>query len=555
MEAILKSVKSLNSQQHKKSQPHKTLRQTTLRRTTLTTLRQAILCGLTCLVPALGSVAVAQDININLNTYTQLQEQLDAVKTSISHDRLATVKHFDAARNTYKQLRPSLQDARNAQLLNDAINRARAAQSRTPAEVKAQIDFARGLMRKALYDQTLSKWTNNPNSVKTDGARIQLLGREFALEDVHINALAKEAKSGQFTRAAWRLQRSAIVKTRAYLKRTPPQRTEDAYLNLIKATSWFSSLQADGQRLQPPLMMSQFEKASQQLSAGQIPALKKSLKELDVGTNRLLKVFAKAPSKASNVNLADHQPAPTVLQNTALFSGGVIGAYAALAKAYAAADHGNPEQAREELAQVQPALEGANSPLTRDQGYATFLRNLKATQQRKGVRPADISSLIAGLDQLERSVTGGSPSIADRVSALSGSFFSGIWRAVLFLLLGLFALWPLRLMRIAFGAHRAWNTLFWSLILFMMPLFLEGFFGTLSFLGDMLNLGFMRPLSNFTLTQGSYGLLLQFVMTAAAIGLATYSFYQLCTQFGLIGTPQKQASPPPSDIDWDEEAS
>ncbi|GAA5533760.1 hypothetical protein [Deinococcus aluminii] len=519
---------------------------------------------------AAGS-AGAQD----LTAYRTLAQSLEAaaqVRPSSAERALAELDRAEAA---YARLAPTLQNKQLLGGLRGTLDGARGALARTPAEVQAQVLLARGLMRKALYDQTLTRLAHTPPdpSPENSAAQVKLLAHEFGLTGAPAAALLNDAQAGHLERVAWRLQRAAAQKVASALQATPAERSTGAYVNLARGASWFTVVQDAGAR---ELKVAQFEDALKQLTAGDIPALTASLKTLRQGTAALNQSLATPPAvarKAEKPAATAQMPAPSPatapspaktatptapVQSQAPVaaptSGGVDAAYTALGRALTAAGHGDPETARGELVRVSAALAALPATLRNAAGYDTFVRDLAAAQERRGLRPGDVQALIAELGGLERGVTGEGRSTVDALSAGVARTFSGGLRAVVFLLLALLGLVPLYLLNLAFGGRNPyWRAITAALALLLLPVFLEGVFGFLGWVGDLSGVAFLRAAPSLTLWQGVYGLPLRALFTALAIALAAYGFRGLCVQFGLLGrnSPAKMA-PQPS-LDWDEE--
>lgn len=497
---------------------------------------------------ALGT-AGAQD----LGAYRTLARSLDAAAASAQKGEQALAE-LDRAEAAYAQLAPTLDNRQLLGELQHALDRARGALARTPAELQAQVLLARGLMRRALYDQTLEELARNPEH----NAQIGLLAREFGLEGTAAQALARDAAAGRLERVAWRLQRSAAHKMSAALQAVRPQRSAASYLNLARGASWFPILQDTGgaQNLQA----AQFTAALEQLTAGDVSALRASLTGLRQGAGALVRSLAAAPALTAPTPSPQAEspevrpaalptPPPTSVPPAASAPReGLDATYAALARALTAAGHGDPETARQELGR---ALAAVPRSLREAAGYEAFAQNLTAAQERRGLRPGDVQALIAELGGLE---SGGQVYVVDALSASVARTFSGGVRAAVFLGLALLALVPLYLLNLAFGSRNpSWRAITAALALLLLPVFLEGLFGFLGWLGDLGGIPFLRAAPSLTLWQGVYGLPFRALLTALAIALAAWGFWGLCVQFGLLGRLQARRPAPQPSLDWDEE--
>ncbi|WP_216323839.1 hypothetical protein [Deinococcus aestuarii] len=509
-----------------------------------------------------AGTAGAQD----LAAYRALAASLEAASQARPASAERALAQLDRAETALAGLAPSLRNPQIAGGLSDALGRARGALARTPAEVQAQVLLARGLMRRALYDQTLTLLADSPGK---GAEEVRLLGREFGLGAAAGAALAGDAGAARPERVAWRLQRAAASKVGLALGAARAERTPAAYLNLARAASWFTVVQDAGGA--GGLQVAGFDEALRQLTAGDTAGLTATLRTLRQGAAALNAALATAPRVVAPVvqSTAENQtppqatsPAPTPArqavrpppQTSPDRAGGVDGAYAALGRALTAAGHGDGEGVRAALGRARAALSAAPGDLSAAGGYDGFLETLTAAQDRRAPRPADVQALIAGLGAVEREAAGERPSRLDAASAGASHSFGGGLRAAVFLGLALLALVPLYLLNLAFGGRNAsWRAITAGLVLLLLPVFLEGVFGFLGWLGDRLGVPLLAGAGTLTLTQGAYGVPLWALTAALGIGLVAFGFRGLCVQFGLIGRP---AAPRPAlsqGLDWDEE--
>ncbi len=218
--------------------------------------------------------------------------------------------------------------------------------------------------------------------------------------------------------------------------------------------------------------------------------------------------------------------------------------------------------ARTELGKVAGALASAPSELRSVPGYDTYLSHVQSMAQRKGLRPADVQALIAELGSLEAQAAGQPTSTLDGLATSASRGLGGPVRALLSLLLAVACAAPLYLLNLAFGGRNPyWRAISVALGLLLLPAFLEGTFGFLGWLGDLVNAPFMRSLTNFTLSQSAYGLPFKGLLYALALALSVYGFRGLCVQFGLLGSGSQprnrvkvaESPSPQTSFDWDEE--
>ncbi|MFC6661460.1 hypothetical protein [Deinococcus multiflagellatus] len=245
--------------------------------------------------------AGAQD----LKAYAALASNLDGAVTARAQSPQAALNRLDAAQSALDTLAPTLRNQQIVRGLTDALSGARGALARTPAELEAQVLLARGLMRKALYDQTLAALSAAPDN---SDAQLQVLAREFGLGAAS-QTLAQDARAGRLERTAWQLQRAAAAKVVSALQATRAEQTTASYVNLARATGWFTTVQdATGVGT---LRVSQFGDALRQLTAGDTAALATSLSTLRQGAAALNRSLATPPaSSGAGTGAAAGSPPP-----------------------------------------------------------------------------------------------------------------------------------------------------------------------------------------------------------------------------------------------------
>lgn len=523
--------------------------------------------GTLALLAALAAgTAGAQD----LGAYRALAGSLEAASQARPASAERALDALDRAETAYARLAPTLRNPQLAGGLRGALDHARGALARTPAELQAQVLLARGLMRRALYDQTLTLLAETPGN---GAQQVRLLGREFGLDAAAGAALARDAGAGHPEQVAWRLQRAAAARVGAALATTRAERTPAAYLGLARAAGWFTVVQDAGGA--GSLQVAGFDEALRQLTSGDTAALAASLRTLRQGAAALNAALATPPRVTARAETPatpaqpttspttpppaaqpERAQTPPVTPSRAAPSGprGVDGTYAALGQALTAAGHGDGEETRAALGRARAALASTPGTLRQAGGYGGFVAGLTAAQDRRSPRPADVQALIAGLGSLEREAAGERPSRLDAVSAGVARSFGGGLRAAVFLGLALLAFVPLYLLNLAFGARNAsWRAISAALALLVLPVFLEGVFGFLGWLGDRLGVALLSGATTLTLSQGAYGVPLWALTAALGIGLAAFGFRGLCVQFGLIGGPATPRPTLPQSLDWDEE--
>ncbi|MDK2014526.1 MULTISPECIES: hypothetical protein [unclassified Deinococcus] len=525
--------------------------------------------GLAWVTAALMGAAGAQ----NLTAYSALAGSLDGAVQVRAQSAEQALNRLDAAGQALDELAPTLRNQQIVSGLRDALGRSRAALARTPAELEAQVQLARGLMRKALYDQSLAALGAQPTNA---GSQLTLLTREFGLSGDAANALSADAKAGRLERVAWRLQRAAVQKVSAALQATRAQQTTGSYVNLARATGWFTVVQ-DSTSV-GDLKLSQFGNALRQLTSGDTAGLTSSLGTLRRGTQVFAQALAQPPAltparptagtpagaatpgttpattPATSAPTAATDPAAPATQPTTR-APGAEAVYAALGRALAASGHADGLTARAALQDASTQLARAGTPLRDTAEYLTLQQALEGAQNRTAPRPSDVQALIAGLANAERAARGEPVSALDRASLGTAGWFSGWLRALIFLLLGVGVAAPLYLLNLAFGGRNVyWRAITAGLLLLLLPLFLEGVFGFLGALGDAMGGGALAGLTNVTLSQGASALPVWALLALGALGLLAFGFRGLCLQFGLLGDQgSTHTTAQHTVIDWDED--
>ena len=532
---------------------------------------------------------------LNLGAYRSMASALDRAVAERPASSASSLSDLDRASAAYATLRPGVKSSLLTGGMERSMQSARAALSRPPADLEAQVEQTRSLMRKALYDQTLGQLSAGGAAAPTLSTQAGLLADEFGLQgDVRSRFL--KAVSARDSGGAARLLRStAARKVQASLTGTSPTndsaRRTASYLALARATGWFTVVQdaPDTGGLKLP----QFTLALTQLTGNNTAALATTLTALKSGAAAFVSATAKAvqtgqsvpagsaagvqtpPSQVvtpqkpaaptpdtrpNTVQPSTVQPAPaqpSVPSGPQQQQASLNATYAALARAQADAGHADLTGARTQLDRAALAL--ASAGLSSTAGYDALLSDLSTLATRSGLRASDVQAMSAGLNNLEDLARARPTSALDTVSMAVARIGTPIW-PLLFLTLGLLALYPLYLLNLAFGGRNSsWKAIAASLLLLFVPVLLEGLGGTFAYLGDLLGVPFLRSLGNLSLHQGAWGMPVWLLLSAVAVGLASSGFRGLCRQFGLLGGSGGSAkaarvneSARPA-LDWDEE--
>ena len=569
---------------------------TRLRDTRLVLTSLALLCG----------SALAQTTVPNLTAYRSMAAALDQAVADRASSSAKSLSDLDRASAAYVTLKPSIGSALLTSGIDRALQSSRAALGRAPADLEAQVEQARSLMRKALNDQTLARLgAAGSTPIQEQSA---LLASEFGLQGTARSSFLS-AVSARDTGKAARLLRSAAarkiqdslsVASAAQKGAGQPNaagRTR-SYLALARASGWFTVVQDAPET--GGLTLPQFTQALSELTGNNTAALAASLSTLQRGAAAFVKVSAQAlqsggaanqtpaPQSAANQTPDAQTPAgqtpvaagtPTIpatpaprtpaTQSPATQTPATLApadqqqtsldaVYAALARAQAAAGHADLPQARTQVGRAAQAL--STTGLSSTAGYDVLEADLNALQGRTGLRAGDLQAVLAELNNVEQLAAAQPTSALDATSASVSRLAPPIW-PLLFLIVGLLALYPLYLLNLAFGGrNNYWRAVAASLLLLFLPVLLEGLGGTLAYLGDLSGAGVLRALGSLSLRQGEWGLPIWLLLTAAAVALASYGFRGLCRQFGLLGgsTGSGSANPTRAEtaqtaLDWDEE--
>lgn len=502
----------------------------------------------------------------NLDLYSQLAGALDRAAATAPQSRSSASAELERATAALGALLPTLPggtDGRVGQTLRSTIAQAQAAVARTPAEVQANVLLARGLMRRVLYDQTIGTLPATPNPAN-DSAALQLLGREMGFTASSLEVLRTQARNGRKDLVDSRLRRVAADKLRLSLQAVGLDKPQaENYLNLTRASSWFSLVQDDGRQAIPPITVAQFDRALQYVAIGDLDGLDSELTQMrqsaDDLSRTLLRRSQATQPPASQTAPSPNNPAPTLL----LPSDQVLNAtYAALAQAQTAAGHGNPARARELLGQALTLMSELPPEMQRTPAFSEMQRNTRILQNRMALRPNGIQSLIATLGTAEAQAAGGSVVGSDSFSTSSVMLLGGWVRVFLSVALAVLSVAALRFLSLAFGgSNMYWRAIYTGLFSLLTPFFLEGLFGLLGWVGDMLDKPLLRGAFNLTLSQGAGGLLIQALLSFFGVGMLAYGFRGLCKQFGLLSsrmTPTAAPARPASrytetSLDWTDE--
>ena len=260
-----------------------------------------------------------------------------------------------------------------------------------------------------------------------------------------------------------------------------------------------------------------------------------------------------------------------------------------LAASYLEAGLATPEAAIERLwaqsARIAVAAQNGEIAATRqalsvaEQGYRRYLQPLVSSRDEglnhrtlelfrslaasPALRLQDTATLTQQIGHLATALGGGTPPLAERLSAFITSYWAGWPRLVVVILLGILAFIPLRLLNLAFGGgNRNWRNVGVALFLLLLPIIFESLALLGSLLASLLNFELLNVLASYSIFQSELAQLVWVLVTALAIALAIVGLRGICVQFGLLGQRNKMTtsqtqrtlkSRPDSTVDWDEE--
>ena len=524
--------------------------------------------------------ASAQD----LAAYRSVTAALDASVRARASNPQAALTALTNAETAFTRFETSLGTGKGVlqQGFRDTLRNARIANARASVDLEAQVLQARALMRKMLYDAT---FTSLSRGAANAPANAGLLASEFGLTGETRAAVVSRARASNDEAVRVQLLRAAAARINSALGGASGTQPREAYLNLARATGWFTVVQDEPEANASGLRLPAFVTALTQLTTNDTAAFAGSVTQLRSGVQRFVQTAATADVPANTaaapttptpapadpvtpapvgVTPAPAEPAtpapaaPNTAPATARSTGGVEAVYAALGRALAASGHADNATAKDALAQADAALQRVPATVRNAGGYAGLVADVQGAQGRAGLRPTDVRALIANLANVEAQASGAPVSVMDRVSSAVTNVWGGPLRTLFFLALAALAFYPLYLLNLAFGGRNTyWRAIGAALLLLLLPTLLEGIANLGVLLGDLTGVGALRSLGNLSMMQSPLWSPIWAVSVAAAIGLAIYGFRGLCVQFGLLGASRQQDDVRPTEtqaaVEWDEE--
>ncbi len=242
--------------------------------------------------------------------------------------------------------------------------------------------------------------------------------------------------------------------------------------------------------------------------------------------------------------------------------------FALSSKAIVAAESGNQSEAKKVLqhisddyaVMIRPLLQ-VRKPEYNAQTTALFNTLLASPS----LRVQDLIIVAGQLGGIQQEVDFRLP-LMQRIILKTTNFWTGWVRLVLISIFGLLAFVPLYLLILAFGGgNKNWQLVGWALFLLLLPLIYEGITYISGAIAVFTGMSVLGRLSTMSIFQNSVAQILWFVLSAAAVILATIGLYGICVQFGLLGSRSKSSgkttilepsvteSAVQTNFDWDEE--
>ena len=238
---------------------------------------------------------------------------------------------------------------------------------------------------------------------------------------------------------------------------------------------------------------------------------------------------------------------------------------ARLVAATAAAQRGDEDSARAALRQAAERYDALLSPVVRarfaDVDVETSALLLRLADE-PGLRASDVAVAAAQVETA-RGVLVGDPEPALLTGARQTlEFWSGLPRAIVFVVIGILALIPLALLNLAFGGgNRNWQLVGVALFLLLTPVLFEGLVGLSVLLAEFAGFELLSQLPALSPFSSTVGHLVWASTALLAVIFATIGLYGICAQFGLVGRRRKVAKgaratrtgSSTESIDWDDD--
>lgn len=221
---------------------------------------------------------------------------------------------------------------------------------------------------------------------------------------------------------------------------------------------------------------------------------------------------------------------------------------ARLGEATAHVKSGNFEGVREYLELSHDAYKERYYPVVRllDPAFADrFDRLLGRMQEAVGLRATDLAVALAEVQEIEERLAGRSLGLDHALQVQLELLLLGIPRAFVFILAALLAVFPLYLVNLTFGGRNTyWRLLGLAFFFLFLPAMIEGLSYVASILADPRfgKLGFLAPLSTFSIQSSLMAQLLWGLTLFLVIGLSAAGLRGIAVQFGLIQDRRARAN-------------
>lgn len=238
---------------------------------------------------------------------------------------------------------------------------------------------------------------------------------------------------------------------------------------------------------------------------------------------------------------------------------------AATADRFTSAVHrGELPRARSLLEQLHARYGEALAPVVRTVAADVDLRTDRLLRRLSGapqLRVQDAALLASQLDAVsQRLGVARPPASHDAIRAVADAW-GGLPRAVLMIVLALFAFVPLRYLNLAFGGgNRNWRLVGSALFLLLVPVIFEGIAAAAALLAEPVDMPVLATLTTWSVFQNDLTQVAWAALMLLALVMATRGFYGICVQFGVIGRKRTRdtatdtkVSNDETLVDWDEE--
>jgi len=524
-----------------------------------------------------GGVASAQSVlTIPPPEYRVIVSAVDAAVRERATDPTRSLANLDRAREAFDQFAPKVGASALAGGIRDALQNARIAVGRSQTDLEAQAAQARGLLRKALHDSALAQLAaKSPDALNAVGT----LANDFGYAGASRTGMMNAARAGRVDLVRALFERTATMKMNMALARVEPNARAQAFLETARANSWLVIVQDSPRATLKP---SDFVTALSTLAQDDTATFQKQLADLRA-KGRVFQQAAGQAVQAASRNAAatptvppeqtgteTPQPPADETQPTAPSTGsataeppatvpsapvvGLDALYVPLSRALVAAGHGDNPAARRAMSDAARVAQSLPADVKASSEFAALQADIERVSGSTALRPADVRAVLGSLGNVEASRLAETTSALDAASAGVNRVWGGLLRALVFMLLGLFAVYPLYLLNLAFGGRNPyWRAIGVALLLLLLPMMLEGIASIGALVEGGTGLALFSALGNVSLFQQPLGQFVWALLALAAIGLAAWGFRGICMQFGLLGRRAAAETAPAAPVEWDEE--